>query len=265
MKKKKILTFSMLALFSIALVSAGIWYAQSLDILTINQPITVTGDGHSVVCNAGETCLGEEITVSNSADHSRDVTITTNWDEDVETRYIGMLELTTKDTPTWTPTSDRKVDVVYTLVGEEFEAEVSLESGEVLVYAMDKDDRFVDYASVIKVEDIDGDLPYSSDWNANADPDYCDNNGFDSYEHCNGAKLWVVKESDLGTPVDDVYPLSWANMDLYLYETDLMQYFDNALGELTIPAESYISFYPEYTVDNYVAHGEVIEMTTTVA
>ncbi len=262
---KKIMIFGILGLFALALVSAAIWYGQSTDTLTINQPISYDGNGVATPCDAGQTCLGGKITTHNSADYPIVVTATTNWNTDVETRYVGILELTTKDTIAWTPTS-RKVDVTYTLVGEEFEAEVALESEEVLVYAMDKDSRFVNYASVILVDDINGDLPYSSDWNADADPDYCLNhNTFDSYEHCNGAKLWVVKESDLGTPDSEgVYPLSWANMNLYLYETDLIQYFANANGEITVPANSFISFYPEYTVDKYLPTGTGITMTTTV-
>ena len=128
---------------------------------------------------------------------------------------------------------------------------------------MDKDDRFVEFASVILVEDVDGDMPYNNDWNVDADPSYCNGyNGFDSYEHCKGAKLWIVKKSDLGTPVDNVYPLSWANMADYLYETDLIQYFDNANGAIVVPAGSYIEFFPQFSVAPMAIDGDYIVYTT---
>ena len=135
---KKLMIFGIVGLFAMALVAAAVWYGQSTDILTVNQPITIEGDGHGVTCDAGQTCLGEEIIVSNSADYSKTVNVDTDYNQYVETRYVGILELTTKEITTWTPTIDRKVDVTYTLVGEEFESEVKLESGEVLVYAMDE-------------------------------------------------------------------------------------------------------------------------------
>jgi len=253
MNRKKLLMFA-LPILAIAMVSALTYYAYASVTVNVNQPIDVSGSLEQTIdCDAGEVCLGEMIRVDNSADNERTISLReTGSGSDIDVSYVGKLELTTKDTETWEATEDRKVDLIYTLVGEEFNTEVELESGEVLVYALDHDDRFVNYASVIKVEDIDGNLPYSEDWNLDADPNYCDlNNGFDSYEHCNGAKLWIVKESDLGEAVDGVYPLSWANMNAYLYETDLIRYFDNADGQITIPAGSFVEFYPQFSVDNY--------------
>lgn len=253
MNRKKLMLMA-LPVLAIAMVSALTYYAYAHVTVNVNQPIDVSGELEQTVnCDAGETCLGEMIRVDNGAEDDRTVKLReTGSGSDIDVEFVGKLELTTKDTSTWQPTTDRKVDLIYTLVGEEFNTEVELESDEVLVYALDHDDRFVNYASVIKVEDIDSDLPLSSDWNANADPDYCDmNNGFDDYEHCNGAKIWIVKESDLGTPVDGVYPLDWANMNEYLYETDLIRYFNNADGEVTIPAGSFVEFYPQFSVDKY--------------
>jgi len=263
---KKILMFSLIGLFAVALVTAG-YYTMFSETFVVTNPIQVTGDGvEDLAVSPPDVVLGDAIKISNNGDEDREVVITSEVIEgdeaNVEISYIGKLELTTKNTATWEATSDRNVEVIYTIVGEEFETEVELESGEVLVYAMDKDDRFVNYASVIKVEDINGDLPYSSDWNKDGTPNYCDyHNGFDDYEHCNGAKLWIVKESDLGTAVEGVYPLSWANMNTYVYETDLIYYFDNADNELVIPANSFIEFYPQYDFDEW-ADGDYTIKTT---
>ena len=267
MNKKKLLMFG-LPLLAISLVMATIgYYALVQFSVYAIQPITVNGEPISedaiiytgfdgIECEAEDTCVGEEsIKIANSADEDKLITLSGD-----DVNYVGKLLLTTKDTGTWQPTTDKEATVIYTLVGEEFETEVELGEGEVLVYAMDKDDRFVNYASVIKVEDVDGDLPYSSDWNADADPNYCANaNGFDSYEHCVGAKLWIVKESDIDTESCEgiVCPLSWANMNSYLYETDLIRYFDNAEGKIIIPANSYIEFYPQVTVDRYASTGDI--------
>lgn len=274
---KKYMTFGILGLFALALVSATLmsYYGQVETTINVEQPIVFTVNGAVVTggqyaevidCDAGKTCLGvNPYRVTNNGESDKAVKLVDSGDTDeINVSYVGKVELSTKDMGTWEETSDKKATVVYTLVGEEFNTEVELDDGYVLVYAMDKDNRFVNFASVVLVGDVDGDLPYSSDWNADANPGYCnDDNGFDHYDHCKGAKLWIVKGSDLGTPVDDVYPLSWANMADYLYETDLIQYFDNADGDIVIPAESFIEFFPQFDVDSMAEGGEYT-VTTTV-
>ena len=170
---------------------------------------------------------------------------------DIATSYVNTLILTKKEITTWEQIEGSEIEISYTVVGDTFEYEVisgSIPIGYELVYAMDKDDRFVNFASVILVGDVDGDMPYSSDWNADADPGYCDgDNGFDSYDYCKGAKLWIVKASDLGTvDSEGVYPLSWANMADYYYETDLVYYFKTVDGVATIPSGVSMEFYPQY-------------------
>jgi hypothetical protein len=66
-------------------------------------------------------------------------------------------------------------------------------------------------------------LPIPADWNVNPVPNYCNNNnGFDSYAHCAGAKIWIVPTSDLtGGPV---LPLVNWNPVAWLFETDLVTY-----------------------------------------
>lgn len=257
---KKILIFAILGFFALALVGAISYYELITIKVNVEQPIEVTGNlVPTIDCNAGESCVGTEvIKVSNAGDEDRTITLESFGTLGITVGYVGKVELSTKDTTTWNVTDTKKATVIYTLVGETFkaEAEAELESGEVLVYAMDKDERFDNYASVIKFGDVNENLPYSSDWNADAVPNYCGGvNGFDSYEHCVGAKLWIVKDSDLGNLSEGVYPLTWTNMNDYLYETDLITYFNNANNEIVVPAGSYIEFYPTFEIDKYVDGG----------
>ncbi|MCK4734578.1 MAG: hypothetical protein KAT65_19135, partial [Methanophagales archaeon] len=67
------------------------------------------------------------------------------------------------------------------------------------------------------------DLPCSPDWNINPDPDYCDNhNEFDDYDHCSGAKIWLVLSDDY----DGIDTMTGWNPTKYLFETDLIWYDD---------------------------------------
>jgi hypothetical protein len=65
-------------------------------------------------------------------------------------------------------------------------------------------------------------LPNAGDWNIAPSPDYCDyHNTFDDYEHCSGAKIWIVKTDDLTSgnlPLINWNPTAW------LFETDLITY-----------------------------------------
>jgi len=61
------------------------------------------------------------------------------------------------------------------------------------------------------------------DWNINPNPNYCNNNnGFDSYAHCAGAKIWIVPTSDLSS--GPALPLLNWNPTKWLFETDLVTY-----------------------------------------
>ena len=67
------------------------------------------------------------------------------------------------------------------------------------------------------------DLPIAADWNAISPANYCNKaNGFDSYAHCNGAKIWIVPTSDL-TSSNSLPLLNW-NPTKWLFETDLIEY-----------------------------------------
>jgi len=65
-------------------------------------------------------------------------------------------------------------------------------------------------------------LPIPADWNVNPVPNYCNNaNGYDSYAHCTGAKIWIVKVADL---TGGNLPLANWNPNAWLFETDLITY-----------------------------------------
>ena len=113
-----------------------------------------------------------------------------------------------------------------------------------LIYYADKDPRFSSWGGdnpgkvigtftavsgsinqALTSVDLGMDLPESPDWNINPTPDYCSNhNGFDSYNTCAGAKIWLVPTSDL-TGGPSLPLVSW-NPLTYLFETDLINYND---------------------------------------
>jgi len=124
-----------------------------------------------------------------------------------------------------------------------------------LIYYADQPDRFVDWGGsnpgaliatfmtdpsgnitpTAGSVDLNMDLPCSPDWNINPDPDYCDlHNGFDDYDHCSGAKIWLVPTSVLPNPYPD--DGSWAFWDVsgILFETDLIWYDDTDDGDSTV-------------------------------
>lgn len=269
---KKILLFGILGLFAVALVTAGVltYYGQIHQDIDVTQPISVEGvvvlsiDGVA----GQDSFLGDAIKISNSADFPVNVLVTDNADEGINVNYVGVLELTTKD-GTWDNTNDKKVTVEYTLVGDVFkykiiEGEGDLDIGDyALIYykddptSVDDADRMGTLGTVYVINENIGSLPYSDDWNAQELANYCDN-GYDTYEHCKGAKLWLVPSANAVNGLVD-----WANWDKFLYETDLIYYFANANGEITVPANSFIEFYPEYTLASDLETG-TYTITTSV-
>ncbi|MDO8471146.1 MAG: SipW-dependent-type signal peptide-containing protein [bacterium] len=114
-----------------------------------------------------------------------------------------------------------------------------------LIYYADKDPRFSSWGgdnpgAVIGTFATDGsgsistgalstnlgmDLPQSPDWNISPVPDYCDdNNTYDDYNTCAGAKIWLVPTSNL-TGGSSLPLVSWSP-STYLFETDLINYND---------------------------------------
>lgn len=252
MVNKKLLITLLVGVMAVAVVSALSYYALATVTLNVNQPISIDGDGpQSVDCDAGDTCLGSAIRVSNSDDEDRVVTITDNSGDNIVTSYVGILELTKKDS-NWVPLTD-KTELTYTVVGETFEFS-GVPEGYTLIYYKDKvvglDERLDNPQPAITVTSDIGSFPHIDDANIDALADYCATPDF--YEHCKGAKLWVVPNGDLADE-----NLNWANMfDGYYYETDLVYYFANSEGEITVPAKSFIEFYPQFEVNQHTNGGQ---------
>ena len=186
---------------------------------------TDTGQEHTLKNNAGTPVIVKFETIQ--AGHGAvDGNI-----EGITTTYVGTLELTKKNTVTWQPLED-KIEITYTLVGETFEF-FGVPEGYTLIYYKDLvvglDGRLENPQPAITITSDIGSLPQEDDANIDELADYCGEPDF--YEHCKGAKLWVVLTSDITGNT-----LNWANMANYYYETDLMAYSANGNGEITLPA-----------------------------
>ncbi len=261
---KKVLMFG-IPIFALALVSAvAVYYAVFSVTLNINQPIDITGSlTQTVNCNAGHTCLGDEITISNSDNESKTITITNNnWNDEVEISYVGELELTEKvvdfSESSWEiPADSNKIAVSYILVGDEFSAEVADEDkidGYELVYYKDNSDRFSSPAKAIGLSSILGNLPYTDDKN-NDEYDYCSTG---EYSTCHGAKLWYVPSD----AINEDGSLDWSRASEFFYESFLIQY--NSAGEIVVYAGSSVTFRPQFEIGEY-APDWTGTITTTIA
>ena len=264
---KKYLMF-ILPVLCLVLVTAGliIHYGQTQVTIDVTQPISVVGDCEYTLLDtmAGqEPFLGDAITVSNIADFPVIVQVTDtsgySVNNGIEVSYVGVLELTKKDSA-WIPILGDEIELTYTVVGEEFEFS-GVPDGYTLIYYKDEytvlGDRVANPQPAITVTSEIGSLPQLDDANIDELANYCQNP--DNYAHCKGAKLWIVPNGDLTGET-----LSWAHMfDGYYYETDLIYYFANANGEITVPADSFIEFYPKYTLADNLETGSYT-ITTSV-
>lgn len=259
---KKLLGMMGIGLFAVALVSAITYYAVFSATITIQESVTLEGNTEQELGEvyAGEEIVGETITISNNAPSERTITITDDSDEDVNVRYVSELTLAQKvvdfNLDVWELLEGGNVATVeYTLVGDEFSAEVT--SGEltdyVLVYYKDNSDRFNSPATAIGTDLVSGNLPYETD--ANADEyDYCDTGEYDT---CQGAKIWYVPADT----VDESGNVNWARASEFLFETELIQF--NSEGQITLYSGTDLEITPIYEVSEYGSGEKTI--TTTVA
>lgn len=259
MKKinKKKLAMFVLPILAIALVSAITYYAVFSVTLNVNQPIQLTGDlQQSLGCVAGETCFGEGIGITNEGEFERNVLVTIDSHEEIQTKFVRNILLTkktvdfTKDV--WeVPVGADQVTMTYTVIGDEFEAEADFVSGYTLIYYKDNSDRFVNPAEAILIEDVLGNLPYETDGNID-EYDYCLT---EEYDTCHGAKIWYVPSNALIGGVID-----WSRASEFYFETELIQF--NSEGSLTMYPTQTITLYPEYTVGSYLPTGDyVVDIT----
>ena len=285
---KKYLMFGVLGLFAVALVSAGLlqYYGEISTNIQVKQPIGffVEGDGtnhvgesvsDSVACDSGQSCLSTKTyKITNDADYPIDVKLVTTGNTGaIDTNYVGKLLLEDKSgSPDWNIiVNERKADLVYTVVGNEFgyslDAEgLTPETSYSLIYYADKPDKFVNWGGnnpgamiVIANSDELGNLVVEGNvelgMNLPSDPDAnideYDYSGVpDNYLHAHGAKIWLVPSGYLPlTYPNDGSWMTWSSeiVSNILFETDLIWYSDS-VDTLTVPANSFIEFTPEYKV-----------------
>lgn len=225
---KKILMFSMLGLFAVALVSAGIYMSFS-STFTVTSPIvindpeqTIEGDVYS-----GGLIEGNEITIENNAPSERTISFTEESECYVETSYAMNVDMNKKD-PEWVIIEGNTIVLSYVTVGDEFMYKVDIElENYVVVYYPDLDGNpgswnignatLVGDAETEWISSSITKLPVETDWN-------------------DKAKLWII-------PRVDWEAQSWNPSEWY-FENNLVTYGE----DITIDAESSITITPLYEV-----------------
>jgi len=259
MNKKNLMLFGLP--IAIGLVAAALtYYALATVTLNVNQPIDVSGALEQPVdCDAGDTCLGAAITISNSDDEDRVVTLSDNSENYPnvinDMSYVGKMHFTQKNLNTWVSYGN-SADIEYTITGNSFVVSGIPAEYTLIYYPNTVDDVFANNVAGIIVlsEGVNeiGDLPISSD----VGDDYCNIGGdpkFNPYALvCNGAKLWLVPT----TALSGLQSGSWSDANTFLFETDLITYMDSTDGEVLVPAKSTITIYPQFEVNKYASDGD---------
>jgi len=262
MNKKKIMAFSFMGLFAMAFVTASIltYYGQSTQTINVESPIEfIGGETYNVDGDyAGKVLVGHELGMKNNADFSVLMQISDNSDlpknNGIETSYVGTLGLTKKTvdftSDNWDVLND-KVQIEYTVFGDEFNAEVTEGAidGYVLVYYADNDDRFANPGETVLVEYVEGNLPAIGD--NNTVNDYSAEYPTTPF----GAKIWYVPSNAIPSGVID-----WERADEFYFESSLIQY--NAEGQITVYPGETLDFTPEFDVS--LLFEGTANITTTV-
>lgn len=201
----------------------------------------------------------------------------------VTTRYYNELKLENKDTTTWVVKSDSteatlKYDLISSTFNYRLEAKGLQATTEyALIYYADKQNRFVNwggdnpgavivtfttdgsgYKLISGSQNIDMNLPQLSDWNIDPSPDYC-NNGWDHYNLCGGAKIWLVPKADYN---DGTKKLAW-NPANYLFETDMIDYTDSSISSALMLNHGKLNLSIENTFNPATEPG-YYKVTTTI-
>jgi len=281
MNKKKLMVFSLLGIFAFALVTAGImsYYGQVKTTVDVKQPIVFTVGGtdstgieatENVDCDAGDICLGPNpYRVTNDGTSDRTVSLVTSGNTDgIDVSYVGVLTLSSKDDcyaeGTCTLDDLPKATLQYTLVGDKFKykiesEDITLEDYTLVYYPEEGGYENSDYTgTVVEITEDIGSLPFDTDLNK-VDDEYCTNGKNPVDSKCYGAKIWLVPTANLNAEKNHIE--SWSG-DIYLFETNLIQYFNNTDGQITIPAGDYVEFYPQFSVDDRATDGNYVIYTT---
>jgi hypothetical protein len=314
MKKKLIVSIVVLSLLAIGVTASLLQYFGKITTTAnVKQSVTLIGsETHTIPEQApgGERfCFLHKL----QDDASIDILVGFEMDCDkdgqedncegiVQTIYnvpeTRTLNLCAKETTTWQCNQGATAILTFDPVNPTFKGTLTTtglveETQYALIYYPDQVDRFdpnkwngagglviatftgdvTDFAIDI---DLNSNLPKASDWNVNPLPDYCNlNNGFDDYDHCKGAKLWIVKTEDL---TDGSLPLKKWNPSAWLFETDLIVYsdcdlepdnfvvdmqFGSSIVELLTKSRTLTPFLVCYDFDVAIEAGEY-EITTMI-
>lgn len=292
-KKKSIVAIlAVLAIVSMASGTLLDYFGQIETTGTIEQAVVVddTEDNSTVAesgdATGGETMLGDSHDMNNRANVPINVTLDTTVNNGVTYGYVDSVTLENKqdfsEDGDWNvvDNDNRKAELQFGLVGNKLNYTLDAtgldnETEYMLIYYADQPDRFVDWGGAPALElgsgtpdddgnltlsgseETNGNLPYADDWNDGPEADYCTEP--DNYEHCTGAKIWLIPTDDYDG--EDKTLTAW-NPENYLFETDLIRYFDNTEDELTIPADGSVDLQMAYTfASNYE---ESYTATTTI-
>ena len=253
---KKLLLFAVVPL-CVGLVVAIGYYAMFSTTFNVLPSIVTDGDLEQDLGDVFDstTIRGEDsITLTNNAPTERVLTISNDAEEGIEVSYVATLELSLKDTTTWSVIGE-PLEVEYTVIGNEFIV-TGVPEGYTAIYYKDivvgLEGRIANPQPAISIIGI-GNFPNFDDANIDELADYTQEPDF--YNQMKGAKLWLVPTSDITDG-----NLNWVNMDDYYYELDLIQY--NADGEITLYSGASLTITPVYEIGVGVEGLKTI--TTTV-
>lgn len=248
-----IATAALLNYYGVIKTTVGVQQSITLDGMqctgTQGGGCTVSDEILETVPGGEEFCFLHKI--RNDASVDIEVSFETTSNEQITTTIYTVPEETTltfedKDPNTWVVIPGGKYAVLtFDPVNPSFKGTLTtngLVGDYALIYYPDQEDRFDpakwngagglviatftgDVTNMVIDLELNMNLPNTGDWNINPVPDYCfEHNGFDSYDHCKGAKLWIVKTSDLSSGTS--LPLINWNPTEWLFEEDLITYSD---------------------------------------
>ena len=258
MNKK--LMLPLMIILGIGVVAAISYYALFSATFTVLPSITLSEECDDSLGEVydGDSVEGSECVITNDAPTERELTLSNDAIEGIDVSYLGALSLTKKDTTTWEVIGE-PIEITYTIIGDEFEV-TGVPEEYSLIYYKDDESNVDDEDRLLTIGEIgltDTNLPHSNDWNVGELADYCDfANGYDDYNQCKGAKLWVVPTADI---IEDT--LNWANMANYYYELDLIQY--NSEGQIVLYPGASLTITPVYDIGAGVSGEQTV--TTTIA
>lgn len=275
---KKVSVFA-IALMSLALVSAALlgYFGIITGNVTVSQGLFVDGlpwdEADDISYSATTTSLENPVILSvHYLDNKADIDAEVNFDyhcsatvencDGITTKYYktnlrdGSLVLSHKD-GNWNPISGTDITVVYhtDVTNGIFVVDsiTTLPGNYLLVYYMDKefsDDgtRLITPAKAYVINSNFA-IPYADDGNLKGSVNYCENSVGDDYDHCKGAKLWIIPESEINPDNTLKWSAGWRNS--YYFENDLLGWdeydtdgddSDELGSSFIVPANSKLDF-----------------------